>query len=241
VNIYPYWEGTSIDRAVASLENSYDAVVRAANGKQVIIAETGWPSDGDVIGAAAPSLRNANAYFRDFVGWANSRGIVYFYFEAMNEPWKSKVEGPQGEHWGVWNQDGRLKEGMLQTFRGPEIPGGPGTPTVEFTYAPPLGSTDDLVGQVLHVPPAEFRIAVYIEVNGRWWTKPTLSNNITAIRSDGVFTTDITTGGLDTSATTIAAFLVPQSYNPPATLNSPTLPDELWNKAVAWVEATRLR
>ena len=38
---------------------------------------------------------------------------------------------------------------------------------------------------------------------------------LTPLRTDGSWTCDITTGGLDEQATQIAAFVVPQDYSPP--------------------------
>jgi hypothetical protein len=86
-------------------------VKKAARGKQVIV-ETGWPSAGDSCGRAVPSMANANAYLKNFLSWANSRGVKYYYFEAFDELWKVRSEGSVGSHWGVWDQNGVLKPGM---------------------------------------------------------------------------------------------------------------------------------
>ncbi len=117
-NYYPYWEGIDIDTAIAALHRWHQQVVAAADSKEVVVSETGWPSDGEPYGNAVPSLENASDYFLNFVSWADANSVNYFYFEAFDEAWKAFYEGPQGAHWGVWDQYGNLKEGMQAVFDG---------------------------------------------------------------------------------------------------------------------------
>ncbi len=120
----------------------------------------------------------------------------------------------------------------------PEIPGGPGEPYIGFTHVPPIGSFENLEGEVLHVYPSDHRVAVYIYVSG-WWTKPTFTDPLTTIQNNGSWTTDITTGGNDEQATRVAAYLVTEDYSPPLMSGGATLPAELDQNAVAKVEANR--
>ncbi len=184
----------------------------------------------------------------NFVSWARAEGVNYFYFEALDEEWKAKYEGPQGACWGVWYKDGRLKPCMQAVFDGEtipdnwtcqEMPGGPGEPAIEFTYVPPYGSFENLEGQVWHVWPDEYRVAVYINVRGGWWTKPYWNNPLTLISCDGSWVCDITTGGVDKEATEIVAYLVPVGYDPPLARGETSLPPELEQNAVAWIRVTR--
>src|SRR5262245_17632052 len=80
-------------------------------------------------------------------------------------------------------------------------------PVLEFTSIPPFGTTSNLFGRALNVSPASFRVAVYLYVGG-WYNKPTSTSPFTSIKADGTWTCDITTGGNDTQATRIAAFLM---------------------------------
>ena len=105
-NYYPYWEGKPLDYAVAYLHRWHQQIVSASGGKEVIVSETGWPSCGDQIGEAVPSAENASAYFLNFVSWARANAVKYFYFEAYDEGWKVKHEGPQGACWGLWDKYG---------------------------------------------------------------------------------------------------------------------------------------
>jgi exo-beta-1,3-glucanase (GH17 family) len=140
-NYYPYWEGIHIDQAINFIHNRYQMVIAKANGKKVIVSETGWPSDGNTIGQAVTKGENAAFYFLNFVSWARAEGVDYFYFEAFDEPWKAKYEGPQGAHWGIWDKDGNMKDEMDRVFNGEIIsdnwtsdcfPGGSGIPEIEL-------------------------------------------------------------------------------------------------------------
>lgn len=247
VNYYPYWEGIRVDVAMAVIHTWHQQMIAAAQGKPVIVSEAGWPSAGDQRRNAVPSLENANFFFRNFVSWARANQVDYFYFEAFDESWKVRDEGTVGAHWGVWDKDGNLKAGMEAVFNGATLPdnwtllGGPGKLAIEFTYVPPYGSFDNLTGQVWHVKPADYKVAVYIYVpsGGGWWTKPYFNNPLTSIEVDGTWTCDITTGGRDETATRIAAFLVPNGFDPPLVGASATLPAILEEKAVAKIEITR--
>jgi exo-beta-1,3-glucanase (GH17 family) len=248
VNYYPFWEGVPVEHAIASLHRRHQELVAAVGGKPIMVSETGWPSCGDPIGQAVPSMANASAYALNFVSWARSTGVPYFYFSALDEAWKAKYEGSRGACWGMWTTNGRLKSGIHAPFDGQRIAdnwsgtiliGGPGTPSVEFTSVPPYGTFGDLQGRVRHVRPIDTRVAVYIKVGSGWWTKPSFAAPVTLIWPDGAWTTDITTGGTDQYATAIAAFLIPADYWPPAAAGSPTLPSELLAHALASVEVTR--
>jgi hypothetical protein len=92
---------------------------------------------------------------------------------------------------------------------------------------------------VWHASPAEYAVAVFIKVGSGWWTKPYWSKPLTSIDYDGSWTCDITTGGIDTQATAIAAYLVPASYNPPLASGQTALPLELEQNSVAKVIASR--
>ena len=45
-NCYPFWEGCHIDYSFVYMKDMYNQAKDAANGKPVIITETGWPSEG---------------------------------------------------------------------------------------------------------------------------------------------------------------------------------------------------
>ncbi len=106
----------------------------------------------------------------------------------------------------------------------PTIPGGPGAPAIGFISVPPIGSNNDLVGYMQHVLTSTVNVAVYIRVSGGWWTKPYFGSPLTPVANNGIWITDITTGGFDSSATDVAAFLVTAGYTPPPASGSGSLP-----------------
>jgi len=241
VNYYGYWEGLAVDKAIAALHGWHMEVVAAAKGKPIVVSETGWPSAGDTNGNAVPSDNNAAFYFKNFISWARANNVLYFYFEAFDEEWKRLYEGEVGAHWGLFDKDGVMKPGMQPVFDGevmPDnwsstaIPGGEGTPAIELVDPPPIGSNLNLQGQIWHVLPSDYKVAVYIYVSG-WWIKPYFASPKTTIASDGKWICDITTGGSDQNATKIAAFLIPNSYDPPLLAGSAGFPVALTDNAVA--------
>jgi exo-beta-1,3-glucanase (GH17 family) len=248
VNISPFWEGKSVDSAPAYLHAYYLQMLSAAGGKPVYVSEAGWPSNGNTVGSAVPNPDNAAQHFLNAVSWARQETVNLIYFEAFDESWKALYEGPQGAHWGIFTRDGTLKPGMQRVFDDEMAGnnwtcaapvGGDGTPEIVFVSAPPVGSENDLYGQVRHVIPTNYRVAVYIKVGGGWWTKPTFAAPLTPIDCGGTWVTDITTGGSDSLATEIAAYLVPAGYNPPAASGGALPEAELNANSAARVRITR--
>jgi glucan 1,3-beta-glucosidase len=108
-NCYPYWEGCQIDYSLLYMKEMYNKAKRAANGKPVIISETGWPSQGTNFGAAMPSDENFMKYFINTQKWSAEDGIEIFYFSSFDESWKVGAEGDVGAYWGIWDKDEKLK------------------------------------------------------------------------------------------------------------------------------------
>ena len=108
-NCYPFWEGVDIAQALRYLKHMHALVQKAASGKKVIIAETGWPGQGQTVSAAIPSPANAMRYFIETQDWARLEGVELFYFSSFDEPWKVGAEGEVGANWGLWDKDGQPK------------------------------------------------------------------------------------------------------------------------------------
>jgi len=106
VNCYPFWEGSSIDTAAKSLARMYDTVVRVSKGKEVIVSETGWPSGGDAVKKAVPSVENAQRYLYDALTWSADKKVKCFYFSSFDESWKTRGEGRLGASWGIMDNNG---------------------------------------------------------------------------------------------------------------------------------------
>jgi glucan 1,3-beta-glucosidase len=108
-NCYPYWEGTPIEYALIHMKNMYYQTVNAAQGKPVIITETGWPSMGESLRGAVPSLLHFVKYFMDTQVWAKEENVEVFYFSSFDESWKVGAEGIVGAYWGIWDKHEQLK------------------------------------------------------------------------------------------------------------------------------------
>lgn len=108
-NCYPYWEGTNQEYALAHMKSMYHQALAAANGKKVIITETGWPSQGESFKDSHPSIENAMKYFINTQLWSKSEQIDIFYFSSFDESWKVGPEGEVGAHWGIWDKNEKLK------------------------------------------------------------------------------------------------------------------------------------
>ena len=101
-NCYPFWEGCALPYATLYMQDMYRRVQKVANGKRVIISETGWPSSGGKFYGAESSLQGAYLYFLKAMEWAAEDNVEMFYFSSIDEEWK--VSGESGEvdvgaHW----------------------------------------------------------------------------------------------------------------------------------------------
>lgn len=108
-NCYPFWEGCSLEYSLVYMKQMYFQAMSAANGRKVIITETGWPSQGANLEGAFPSYENALKYFINAQNWSNDENIEMFYFSSFDESWKVGSEGDVGAFWGLWDKDEKLK------------------------------------------------------------------------------------------------------------------------------------
>jgi exo-beta-1,3-glucanase (GH17 family) len=108
-NCYPFWEGCPADHALLYMKEMYRRVVNVADGRKVIVSETGWPNIGTATKGAEPSFENAIKYFVDTCRWAEEEKIDIFYFSSFDETWKTDREGDVGAYWGLWDKDGNSK------------------------------------------------------------------------------------------------------------------------------------
>ncbi|MBC3757423.1 glycosyl hydrolase [Hyunsoonleella sp. SJ7] len=108
-NCYPYWEGCSIEYSLIYMKDMYHQAMKAGNGKKVIITETGWPSEGEGLNGAFPSVPNATKYFINAQHWSAEDDIEMFYFSSFDESWKVGAEGDVGAYWGIWDKNEKQK------------------------------------------------------------------------------------------------------------------------------------
>ena len=249
-NFYPYWEGTRIDGAIASLDSEDHELAQVAGEKEIWVGETGWPSGWNAVNLAEPNPENAAYYFLAFNSWAVYNNVNAFYFEAYDESWKSGPEGPQGGRWGIRTSSGLLKEGTNLVYGGFSLPSEifmrqilpttlPGSPGIQLTRIPAYGSKAGIAGVVSGVQSADYAVATYINVTGSWWTKPTFADPTVPINPDGTFTCATVTGGNDADATEFQLYVVPINYVPPLAAGEPSVPAEIYLHAATAVDVPR--
>ena len=108
-NCYPFWEGSDYNYSLPHMQQMHEQVAMAANGKRIVITETGWPSKGESLGNAVPSHITALKYFVNTQLWAIDENIEVFYFSSFDESWKVGAEGEVGAYWGIWDKNEKLK------------------------------------------------------------------------------------------------------------------------------------
>jgi exo-beta-1,3-glucanase (GH17 family) len=108
-NCYPFWEGCPFENSLDYMKQMYFQAKAAANGKEVIITETGWPSQGENLKGSWPSEKSARDYFINTQLWSANDNIPVFYFSSFDESWKVGAEGTVGAYWGIWDKHEKLK------------------------------------------------------------------------------------------------------------------------------------
>jgi exo-beta-1,3-glucanase (GH17 family)/cellulose synthase/poly-beta-1,6-N-acetylglucosamine synthase-like glycosyltransferase len=109
VHILPYWGGIALEDAVDFVFDRYHELQQLYPGKPIVIAEVGWPSDGQPYGHATASLANEAKFLRKFLNQATEENIIYYVVEAFDQPWKIEIEGSAGAYWGLFNIDRQPK------------------------------------------------------------------------------------------------------------------------------------
>jgi exo-beta-1,3-glucanase (GH17 family) len=107
--------GGVIPYALAEFRNVYRDIRRAqGDDKPIIVAETGWVTSGDSwIGSAQPSMQHAREYWTALQAWARSEDADIFWFNAFDEAWKPLEGVLDARHWGIYYEDGTLKEAYI--------------------------------------------------------------------------------------------------------------------------------
>ena len=114
MHLLPYWEGIPVEQAVDYLAMRIAQLERAYPGKQIVIAEVGWPSDGRTREAAVASTSNEAMFLRRFLQRARDEGYIYYIMEAFDQPWKARYEGAVGAYWGVYDVDREPKFAFVE-------------------------------------------------------------------------------------------------------------------------------
>ena len=103
IHILPYWEDFPIAarHAAAHVESIRAKVAAAFPDKEILLGETGWPSAGRMREGALPSPANQARVLHDVLTVARHQGYHANLIEAFDQPWKRRLEGTVGGHWGL--------------------------------------------------------------------------------------------------------------------------------------------
>lgn len=115
IHLLPYWEDEprGIDAALAHVAEVRQVFGNRFAPKDILIGETGWPSEGRQRETAEPSRVNEARFIRGFVALAEANGWRYNLIEAFDQPWKRASEGAVGGYWGLYDAD-RQDKGVLE-------------------------------------------------------------------------------------------------------------------------------
>ncbi|MGE0051758.1 MAG: glycosyl hydrolase [Arcobacter sp.] len=107
IHILPYWEDDpmNIDESIKHLADVRHEVEQILGTSNILIGETGWPSEGRMREDALPSKINQAKFVRDFVSLAQEKNWNYNIIEAFDQPWKRVSEGAVGGFWGLFDKD----------------------------------------------------------------------------------------------------------------------------------------
>ena len=109
IHILPYWEDFPIRarHAAAHVDSIRKRVAVAFPAKEIFVGETGWPSAGRMREGALPSSANQARVVHDILHVAKQQGYHVNLIEEFDQPWKRRLEGTVGGHWGLLDGDRR--------------------------------------------------------------------------------------------------------------------------------------
>jgi exo-beta-1,3-glucanase (GH17 family) len=103
IHILPYWEDLPIRAkyAAAHVDAIRKRLAVAFPGKEILIGETGWPSEGRMRAGALPSRTNQARVVSEILLMAKQENFRVNLIEAYDQPWKRRLEGTVGGYWGL--------------------------------------------------------------------------------------------------------------------------------------------
>jgi exo-beta-1,3-glucanase (GH17 family) len=105
IHILPYWEDFPVraKQAAAHVDAIRKRMAVAFPGKEILIGETGWPSQGRMREGALPSRTNQARVVSEILALAKQGNFRVNLIEAYDQPWKRQLEGTVGGYWGLIN------------------------------------------------------------------------------------------------------------------------------------------
>jgi exo-beta-1,3-glucanase (GH17 family) len=105
IHILPYWEDMPVRAkyAAAHVDSIRRRMAVAFPAKEILIGETGWPSQGRMRESALPSRTNQARVVSEILDLAKREGFRVNLIEAYDQPWKRQLEGTVGGYWGLFD------------------------------------------------------------------------------------------------------------------------------------------
>src|SRR3954464_7030641 len=105
IHILPYWEDFPVKAkfAASHVEAIRERMAVAFPGKEILIGETGWPSEGRMREGALPSRTNQARVVSEILSLAKANKFRVNLIESYDQPWKRKLEGTVGGYWGLYD------------------------------------------------------------------------------------------------------------------------------------------
>jgi exo-beta-1,3-glucanase (GH17 family) len=109
VHILPYWENIPVraEDAAAHVVAIAKQVASAFPGKEILIGETGWPSNGRMREGAIASRTNQARVVSEILDLAKRENFHVNLIEAYDASWKREWEGTVGGNWGLFDGTNR--------------------------------------------------------------------------------------------------------------------------------------
>jgi exo-beta-1,3-glucanase (GH17 family) len=109
IHILPYWEDfpVSAGEAAAHVDSIRNRLVASFPNKEVVIGETGWPSAGRMRAGALPSPSDQARVIHEVMAASKRGSYSVNLIEAFDQPWKRRLEGTVGGHWGLFDAEKR--------------------------------------------------------------------------------------------------------------------------------------
>src|ERR1700683_3615969 len=103
IHILPYWEDFPIRAkyAAAHVDAIRKRMAVAFPGKEILIGETGWPSEGRMRAGALPARTKQARVVSEILDLAKRENFRVTLIEAYDQPWKRELEGTMGGNWGL--------------------------------------------------------------------------------------------------------------------------------------------
>ncbi|SNX87734.1 uncharacterized protein MEPE_06444 [Melanopsichium pennsylvanicum] len=127
-NVHPWFGGVPVDQAAGWIyeytnTNEPSTALLAPNKPTLYVAEAGWPTGAnetsfETYQGAVAGIDQLNTFLSTFVCQSNTnvtqKGLQpSFIFEAFDEPWKDSLYGGVEAHWGLFDSNKSLKDGLV--------------------------------------------------------------------------------------------------------------------------------